>query len=154
MADISNAQKDSIVIEGRNGIDLVINSDGSISTSAAITTPPTSTAISQVAFGFVATTIGLDLNYTITNGKTLTLQRFSAAAADATGGAAIELFYDPNGDLSVLTRIETIILNGATYQASLNQLFVGNGIRRIILRRRGYVNSSREIFARWEGYEQ
>ena len=154
MADLSPTETSEVTVASSDGGNkLIVNSDGSINVSSAVSTPPTSTSVITTAFGTVATTSGTDTNYTITNAKTLTIQQFTAAAEDETGGAAIDLFYDPNGDLSVLTRIETIIINGSTYQTSLNQSFTGNGTRRIVMRRRGYTASSREVFGRWQGYE-
>ena len=153
MADLANIEKNRQVVEGPSGVDMIVNTDGSINVSSAISTPPASTRVVQTAFGSVNTTAGTDTSYTITNTKILTIQRLTAAAEDEAGGTVVELFYDPNGDLSSLTRLDMIVINGSTYQTDLNTAFTGNGTRRIVMRRRGYTASGREVFSRWEGYE-
>lgn len=154
MGDLNRFQSSAETqIVNENGHSLIVNADGSINTSGALSVPPGSTVINQTAFGAVATTSGTDLNYTITNGKTLTIQRLKAAAEGETGGTATELFYDPTGTGTPLTTIAMLIIDGASAQQDLNDTFVGNGTKRIILRRRGYTASGREVFARWEGYE-
>ena len=92
--------------------------------------------------------------YTVTNGTTLTIQNFAASAeTDTTGGSVIELFEDPNGDLSVLNPIDIIFSGGNSFQHSLDEQFTGNGTRRILIRRRRLTGGSKTIFARWEGFE-
>ncbi len=95
-----------------------------------------------------------DSTYTITNGKTLYLQRLSGGAEASNSGSIIELYYDPNGDLSVLTAIEDIYAQGASGQKDLDVSFDGDGTRRILLRRRNFGGGTYEVSARWEGYEQ
>jgi hypothetical protein len=96
----------------------------------------------------------VDTLYTITNAKTLYIQRLSGGAETSTRGSIVELFYDPNGDLSVLTPIEDIYVNGSSDQKDLFEPFAGNGTRRILLRRRQFGGGFYEITGRWEGYEQ
>jgi len=139
-----------------DGLDnLAINSDGSINT--AIINPPApvdATPVNISAFGDVASTAGVDTYYTITNAKTLTIQTLLAGAEYEVSGSIVELFYDPNGDLTVLTRISTIFVNATSDTAPVQQIFIGNGTRRIVLRRRGFGASAREMFAQWFGYEE
>lgn len=131
-----------------------INPDGSINVQVGgVVTPPAGTTITVSQFGSVSSTTGVDTFYTITNGKILTLQRFTGGAEPHQSGSIVELFYDPNGNLSVLTRIETVFVNGASAQVGINQAHVGNGISRIVMRRRTYASSAREVWGRWEGYE-
>lgn len=156
MADVAlNETTEVTIVDGssNSGNEMIVNSDGSINVSSALSTPPTSTAVVQTAFGSVSTTSGSDTNYTITNAKDLTIQRLSGASEDESGGTAIELFYDPSGTGTPLTRINMLIVNGATYQLDLQEVFTGNGTARIIMRRRGYTAAGREVFGRWEGYE-
>ena len=116
--------------------------------------PVGATAVNVEDFGGVASTSGINTFYTITNAKTLTIQSFFGGAEDKTGGSVCELFSDPNGDLSVLTRIRTIWVSGTSFTVGVGQAFVGNGTRRIVARRRGYSGSSREMEIAWSGYEE
>jgi hypothetical protein len=102
----------------------------------------------------VSTTAGSDTYYTITNAKILTIQSFAGGAEETTGGSAIDLYYDPNGDLSALTWVDTLYVNGEDSQHSIGEEFTGNGTRRMVMRRRGYTASAREMSGRWYGYEQ
>jgi len=130
----------------------VLESGGILVESASLTTPPDTTAVRRVAFSGVSTQS--DDIYTITSGKTLVIQRFSAAIESSTAGSIVELYEDPNGDLSVLNAIEILIESGGSAQVSINDQFIGNGTRRIVMRRRRFDGGSRTIFARWEGYER
>jgi hypothetical protein len=147
------------VYDDASGNNIVPRSDGSLnvnaniggipeipegSTRVVVTAPPTG----------VATTSGVDTYYTITNGKTLTIQSFSAGGEEEVGGSAVDLYYDENGDLSVLTWLNTIYINGATAQLSVGVDYDGDGTARIVLRERGFTANSRELAARWYGYEE
>jgi hypothetical protein len=131
-----------------------INTDGSINVQVGgIVTPPAGTTVSVSQFGSVSSTTGIDTFYTVTNGKTLTLQRFTGGAEPHQSGSIVELFHDTNGNLSVLNRIETVFVNGDSAQVGINQSIIGNGVGRILMRRRTYTASSREVWGRWEGFE-
>jgi hypothetical protein len=154
MADISLNESDEVTIASSDGVNkLIVNSDGSINTVSSLSIPSSGTSVTRNEFGSVSSVTGVDTYYTITNGKVLTLQRFTGGAEPHQSGSVIELFYDPNGDLSSLTRIETIFVNGSSGQVSIYQSFIGNGTRRIVLRRRVYASSAREVWGRWEGFE-
>jgi len=114
--------------------------------------PPGTTQIVQTAFSSINNTA--DTLFTITNSKTLTIQRLSAGAEVTTEGSIIELFEDPNGDLSVLNVIIVIFASGNSDQNDLSIDFVGDGTRRILLRRRPFGGGFREIFGRWVGFER
>ena len=138
---------------------MAVASDGAIYVNASVSSIPPipidSTQIITRAFSDVASTAGEDTYYTVTNGKTLTLQLFSAGSEESTGGSAVELFEDPNGDLSVLTQIAIGFVNGQSAQGSLgNTSYVGDGTLRIVLRRRGYSANAREMAGSWVGYEE
>ena len=158
MADLSNKDKGEITIvdPDYNDQELHVNSDGTINVVPILnpSAPANTTPVVVSAFGDVASTTGSDTYYTITNGYTLTIQIFLAGAEYDSAGSVVELFYDPNGDLSVLTRISTLFVNAASDNAPVNQEFTGNGTRRIVLRKRGYTGTAREIFGQWIGYEE
>jgi hypothetical protein len=115
--------------------------------------PAASTPVDINIFGDVNSTSGVDTPYIITSGKTLTVQQLSGGAEAHTSGSIVELFEDPNGDLSVLNRIETVFVNGDSQSVIVERSFVGDGTRRIILRRRRYAMNFKEIWGRWKGFE-
>ena len=117
-----------------------------------LTTPPDTTAVVRTAYSSVSTTS--DDLYTITNLKTLVIQRFSGGAQGSTDGSVIELYEDPNGNLSVLNIIETAFVNSSSQQVGVSTEFVGDGTRRILMRRKNFLGGSRSLFGRWEGYEK
>lgn len=146
-----------ISVQVKNGSNiLAINADGSISTVPLVTPPaPTgATGVIRDDFSDVADTSGVDITYTVTDLKTLTIQVLVAGAETTTGGSIVELFEDPSGTGSPLIRISSLFVNGQSDNAPVHQDFIGNGTRRIILRRRGYSGSAREMFAQWIGFEE
>jgi hypothetical protein len=91
--------------------------------------------------------------YVIPSGETLVIQRFSAGAeVDSTAGNVIELWFDVNGDGSVLEIIDTIFASGTSDQHDLRSEFAGDGIAAIRMRRQRFSGGSKQIFGRWEGY--
>jgi len=143
------------IVNTTTGNQLAIETNGSIKVIPLETPPAPSGALSVIntAFGIVASVAGSDTYYTITNGKILTVQTLLAGAEATTGGSIVELFYDPNANLTGMTRISTIFIDGASDNAPVYQDFTGNGTRRMVLRRRGYTSAGREMFAQWIGYE-
>lgn len=128
--------------------------DNRLLVSQDVVAPPGTTEVISSAFGAVATTSGVDTYYTITNGLTLTIQSLTGGSEENTGGSVIDLFYDPNANLTGMTRLGTIYVNGSSDEVGINQSFIGNGTRRIVLRRRGFSANSREMAARWSGFEE
>jgi hypothetical protein len=137
-------------------VNMKVNDDGSINTvNVSISTPSTATAVVEENFASISSTVGVDTIYTITNTKTLTIQQFSSGSEAKTGGSVAEIFEDPNGDLSVLNRIDNIYTDGSTTTVPLGQDYVGDGTRRIVMRQRGLSSTSaREMFSRWQGFEE
>jgi hypothetical protein len=132
-----------------------VNDDGSINTvSISASTPSTAVQVIQENFGDIATTAGVDTIYTITNSTTLMIQTFAAGSETTAAGSVTELFEDPNGDLTGMNRIDTIFTNGDNAEVTLGQSFDGDGTRRIVMRQRGYAASAREMFGRWQGFEE
>lgn len=130
----------------------ILESGGILVENASLSTPPDTARVEQVAYSSVATSA--DLFYPITNGKTLVMQRLSAGAEASTAGTVVELWEDPNGDGSVLNIIEALFASGDASQVSMGAEFVGNGTRRILLRRLRLDGGAKRIFGRWEGYEK
>lgn len=113
--------------------------------------PPSDTmAVDITVFGDVSGTH--DTDYLIPNGENLNIQRFSAGAQPA-GGSDIELWYDPDGTKNNMEIIDVIFSDGHSDQHDLNCQKIGDGIKRIIMRRTGLGSSNaRIVFGRWEGY--
>jgi len=155
----TNGSANTQVMDDSTGYYLKPRSDGSLNVNANVgglpEIPEGSSRVTVTATPTdVATTAGVDTYYTVTNGKTLTLQSFSGGSEYDSSGSVIDLYYDPNGNLSVLTWIDTIYVNGSDSQHGIGLEYVGNGTRRIVMRRRGFSANAREMAARWYGYEE
>lgn len=114
--------------------------------------PVGSTAVGRTTDGLVSTFV--DDVYTITNTKTLTIQRLFGGAQGSISGGKVELFYDPLATGIGMTLIAKFFLNGSSSQIDLSDKFVGDGIRAIRMRRTGLSGGSQEMFSRWIGYEE
>ena len=144
-----------VIEDASTGTNLVINSNGSINvTNVEVAAPVGATDVVVTGFGSVASTSGIDTYYVIPNGTTLSIQLLQAGAESSTGGSAVDLFHDPNGNLSSLTRILTLYVTGESTRATVDEQFVGNGTARMVLRRRGFSGSAREMFARFKGFTE
>ena len=141
-----------------NNVAQKVESDGSTNVNAVISSNPPipegSTAVNEEDFGTVASTAGTDSFFVITNGQTLTIQVFSGGSQAQTSGSVCELFFDVNGDLSVLVRVRTIWVSGASFSIGINQDFDGDGTARMVMRRRGYTASGREMEIAFQGFEE
>ena len=96
--------------------EMAVNTDGSINVVPLVVppAPANTTPVNVSAFSDVATTSGDDTFYTITNTKILTIQTMVAGAEESTGGSIVELFYDPNANLTGMTRVSTLFVNGTS----------------------------------------
>lgn len=153
--DDAELVKAVITAEDNTGVFKNIRSDsaGRLLISSDVATPADTTEVTLIA----QTNINgsEDTTYTITNGKTLTLQILQAGAEqNTTGGSKVTVFEDPNGNLSVLNLIAVLYVNGNSSEASLSTSYSGNGTRRIVMRRTALAGASREIFGRVKGFEQ
>jgi len=113
--------------------------------------PPATTPIFERAQSVMSGTE--DLFRTITNGTILTIQTLSAGAEISNAGSIIELFEDPSGTGSPLNIIENIYVGGASFQTILNVDFIGDGTRRILLRRRNFSGGNLDVTGIWTGFE-
>ena len=129
-----------------------IDSSGRLLVSPEAATPADTTEVIRVAQSSISG--NNDTIYTVTNGKILTLQIFqSGAELNSIGGSKVSLYEDPNGNLSVLNLIVVLYVNGSSAEASISTSLVGNGTRRLVMRRSVFSGSSREVFGRWKGFE-
>lgn len=157
IASDDDAELTKAILAGQDGTgafkNVRLDTAGRLLVSSDIATPVDTVAVSQTARSSISSSS--DTIYTITNGKTLVIQLFEAGAeANSIGGSQVLLFEDPNGDLSVLNLISAIYVNGSSFQNSVTDEFVGNGTRRIVMRRNPLAGGSREIYGRWKGFEQ
>jgi hypothetical protein len=114
------------------------------------TSPPDTIPVVITAFGDVNGNV--DSSYTITNGKTLHISRLLAGSEETTKACRATLYENPSG--IILNLIATLYVNGSSDKFDLSQTFIGNGVRKIILRRTNLGTGNKEVFARFEGYEE
>lgn len=128
-----------------------IDSSNRLYVNTGTVAPPETTSVPILTHGEVT---GTDDTVTlIPNGEELFLIRLSAGSErDSVAGSVVELFYDPNGDGSVLEEIETIYVNGDSNQFQLSGSHIGDGANAIRMRRRRLGGGTKEISGKWEGY--
>lgn len=121
-------------------------------------TPPGTTPVKMGGLTTISANATIDVLRTITNLKKFTIQRLTAGANDGGQGknVRIEIFEDPNGDLSVLNRVSggTVYLNIDNIQNEISETFIGNGTRRILLRTVQQGSASMETFREIVGFEE
>lgn len=154
MGDISRKGDVQVrIVDPTNQYEAKVDSSGRLLVSQEAATPADTTEVRQTAQSSINS--AADTIYTITNGKTLTIQILSAGSeANTTGGSKVELYEDPNGNLTGMVLISVIYVNGNSFQNSLSISYVGNGTRRIVMRRNAFAGASREVFGSWKGFEQ
>lgn len=142
------------IVDGSNpAIKASVDSSGRLLVSTPPPIPPADTTpVIITAFGTVSGNV--DSPYTITNGKTLVIGRLLAGSEEATKACRVTLYENPNGDGVTLSLIATLYTNGNSDKFDLSQNFQGDGTRKIILRRTNLGGGSKEVFARFEGYEE
>jgi len=113
--------------------------------------PPGTTEVKVVLQSNVAGPV--DTFIPITNGKVMTTQLVSSGAQASVSGCKVELFEDPNGDLSVLNLVTALYVDGSSRDTAISDEFTGNGVRRLVLRRTNLSGGSIEIFAAFRGFE-
>lgn len=114
------------------------------------TIPTGATRVSMPVYDSISGDI--DTTFIIPNGATLIVQGLVGGCEFKSQGSAVELWYDPNGNGVEMSIIDVIHVNGSSEQHSIYVSYVGNGTRKIRMRRRAYGGGTREVFGRWEGY--
>ena len=128
-----------------------VDASGRLLVSSQTVSPPDTTPVTNTYYSSMAGTI--DSFYIIPNGETLIITKFSASGeVDVTAGNAVELYYAPNGNTTGIQIIDVIFTSGNADQHDLNESYIGNGTRAILIRRRRLSGGSKNIFGRWEGY--
>lgn len=133
-------------------------------TSINLTPSTDSIFINTYADSIISNNTTVDTYYTITNGKTLIIQKFLAAAQSGINGNEIELYYDPLGQTPIppnkganwsLLSLVIIPDSGGNYNEELVQVaLVGDGIHRVVIRRTRLGGGNARILGRIIGHEQ
>lgn len=152
MADLATGGNLEVIIaDASDNYAGITNNRLDVNAVTTVVAPPATTAVKITEKSSISGTV--DSLYTITSGKTLTIQKLSGGAEASNSGHIIEAYDDPNGDLSVLNIIEDIYVNGDSNSKDLLGDFVGNGTRRFLLRRRSFGGGTKEVTGIWVGYE-
>ena len=145
----------------RDGTPFTYDSAGRVRVSGGVAeAPPGTLSVNEPATPKITLNPGqtIDEFYTITDGKSLTLQVLDASVESAGTGKSvvIELFDDPNGDASSLIIIPGGILMGNNFnsQRVIDKIFLGDGTRRILLRTTQVGNAQILLSRTWMGFEQ
>lgn len=133
---------------------IALTEDGRLITSTAVQSPPNRVTVNVTAKSSITSTTGVDDEYIIPSGSSVTIQQLSAGAESNTAGSRVELYYSATAAKTGMTLVSVLYVNGssATEPISYESPF-GDGINnRIVLRRVRSSNSSAEVFGRWSGY--
>lgn len=136
---------------------LLVTGDGRLITSTAVAAPSGTTPVSQGVVGDVNGGVPpayANSFYTIPNGATLRIQRFSGGAEVDTAGSKVSLFYAPNGNETGLELIRAGYASGNNFEFTLDYTApaAGNGTRAIMIRRERLAGGTIEIAGFWDGY--
>ena len=116
-------------------------------------TPPDKTSVRKTELGLVSGSSHSDNEYVIPNGETLKLQRFTCSAeGDINKYSKSLLYYAPSGSIDGTEEVLALSYLGDTFTTNLSEEFVGNGTKKIIMRRERMDAGEREMYARWVGY--
>lgn len=117
--------------------------------------PTGKTPVRTVALSNTSGSSGTYTEYVVPSGKQLYITKLSAGCAGENGkGAKVELYWDPNGNGTGQELIEVLYCNASSLESNFNYIvpLVGNGTRRIRLRRITTGGGSQEVYAAWEGF--
>lgn len=136
-------------------INIEATADGRLLTSGTAPSPTASTTVKRVVFGDVTANNTSDDVYTITSGKSLTVQTMLGGGSDTTAGGRIELHVRDNSGVtpSVNTLVVAGYVAGGNFSFDVDENFTGDGSRQVILRRVNLGGATMHMFGRWKGYE-
>ena len=131
---------------------LLASDDGRILVSSTPVAPVGTTASGDTQIGGVAGIV--DTFVVLPVSSTMTVQKVDGGAENSITGSKVEVFYDPNGDLSVLTLITAIFANGSSAESDIDFTTpdAGDGTRRMVLRRSNLTGGTVQIFGQWNGF--
>lgn len=140
---------------GQSGYIAEVTNEGKLKVEATILTTPPAGKTLVVGNAYNAITATTDTYYVIPNGATLVINYLEGGGVPSTQGSGVGLYYQPNGNATGEVMITVpIISNGVHYQKTIEWTCpsVGDGTRRIALRRIRYDSVSRFVSAEWRGY--
>jgi len=159
ITDEEDAELVRSIISAKTSNDTYVNilatTDGRLKVAQSIPeTPNGSISKSQFFNGLVGAMVTDEGVYTITNGKTLHIQRFTGGAETSTAGATVELVYRPTGLEASDIIINIGYVNGSNFQFDLSDSIMGDGTAQIVIKRTNNGGGSMRITGRWVGYEE
>ena len=117
-----------------------------------VTTPPPTPPVNIIEYDAVGTVH--DSYYTIPDLKTLVITRLLSGSEMTNAGSSVLLYLDPDGTGLNLELITAQFSNGSNATSDLGLPVIGNGIKRILLRRNAFGGGARIILGQWTGYIQ
>lgn len=132
----------------------VLTSDGRLFVSSAPITPGGTTPIKQFADGSVGAIATVETVYTVTNGKTLTIQAFRGGSDTSSAGGRVELVSRPTGNPASDVVLDVGYVNGNNFDFAMDEIIIGNGTKQIVLKRINSGGTGLRMGAQWRGYEQ
>jgi hypothetical protein len=148
------AQPTAFSITGPSGFVADVTNSNQLKVSTPPPTPPAaSNPIGNEVFSVVSA-VEDTFSIPLTNAKTATITRLTVSVEPVNNGTSIELFEDIDGDGLNLRRFARADLNGDFGFIDLLETIVGDGIKRILMRVEPKGGGAREVFRRWEGFEE
>ncbi|MFQ3675717.1 MAG: hypothetical protein SNJ64_04160 [Endomicrobiia bacterium] len=146
---------DSLLLIDNDGNIAKITPDGRLKVDTLAAIPTAKTEVKITINTILSTTTPVNTYYVIPNGVRLTIVSLEGNTSVSAQGSSISLWYQPNG--SSVGEIEitlNIQVNGNNYIKNINWTCpdLGNGIRRIALRRQRNDSTARSVGAEWRGY--
>lgn len=117
-------------------------------------TPVNITRVQHTQFSEINEDSSVDTYYTITNAKTLKIEYLRGSSEDNETNSCISLYYDSDGTGNNLELLAVGFTSGTSFEYNINREFVGDGIKRILLRRERLDEGDRQIFGQFAGYEE
>jgi len=128
----------------------VVDDNGRIAITRQPVVPIGATAIELTADTLI--NMLTDDVYTIPSAKTLYITKFLGSASYASNSSKVSLYYDPNGTGIGMSLIKTVFVNGNNFEFDVYEKYVGDGVKKIRLRREPMGGGLREVFGKFEGY--
>lgn len=150
-----NTQSNAWPVKLSNGTYSVdVTADGKLQVYFATpSAPPSGTAKSMIGDGNVPANSTSESIYTITSGKTLKIQRLSGGGENSVAGGRVELAYRPTGLAASDVLVEVGYISGGNFQFQLDENFIGDGTRQLVLKRINGGGGTMRITGKWVGYE-
>lgn len=131
-----------------------VNADGTLAVSTATVAPPNTISIEALIEGSVAGSTLVDTPYIIPNNTTLYLQSFKFGCySSASNESRGYLYQSETAAIGVLSKLISIFYTvWGTLIDPLTNVIVGDGNRRLIMRRQRVDATARNMFAMITGY--